>query len=205
MRSIKIKNSRIYGINEAIIASGYPMKTEIEIPYNLDFYNERDINRAEKLGKAPIGSGHDTFLKGIIVQFDLTAPQYMWQQLQRYHFIDFVSSQSKMHSITKMNIDESCNRLVSPVIKEELKKLIEVYHSIPDYEWDVKQQMFQEVIANVPMGFMLTARLTTNYLQLKTIYTQRKNHKLEEWKEFCNWIEELPFFKKLVLRGKGEK
>jgi len=110
-----------------------------------------------------------------------------------------------MHSITKMNIDESCNRLVSPVIKEELKKLIEVYHSIPDYEWDVKQQMFQEVIANVPMGFMLTARLTTNYLQLKTIYTQRKNHKLEEWKEFCNWIEELPFFKKLVLRGKGEK
>ena len=55
------------------------------------------------------------------------------------------------------------------------------------------------VLYNIPTGFELTARMTTNYRQLKTIYFQRKSHKLPEWREFCHWIETLPMFKELIL------
>lgn len=53
-----------------------------------------------------------------------------------------------------------------------------------------------KLISNTPLGFNLKARITTNYLQLKTIYNQRKNHKLPEWKQFCSWVEELPYTNK---------
>jgi hypothetical protein len=51
------------------------------------------------------------------------------------------------------------------------------------------------------MGLELTARITTNYLQLKTIYAQRHNHKLEEWRDFCRFIESLPFAGELIAGG----
>jgi hypothetical protein len=49
-----------------------------------------------------------------------------------------------------------------------------------------------------PMGLELTARITTNYLQLKTMYHQLKNHKLQEWRHFCNWMESLPCSKEFI-------
>ena len=52
-----------------------------------------------------------------------------------------------------------------------------------------------------PSGFNLTARLTTNYRSLKTVYSQRRTHKLPEWREFCKWVEGLPYFRELVLGG----
>ena len=52
--------------------------------------------------------------------------------------------------------------------------------------------MYLEILYNNPAGFRLTAGMTTNYRQLKTIYAQRKNHRLPEWREFCKWIQTLP-------------
>ena len=95
---LQIKNIEVYGLEESIKRSGFPMKTgEPSTQTN----KLGDYDRARKLAYARVGSGHNTALKGIIVQFDLKYPQYFTPQLQRYHFVDIVSSQSKMHCLTK--------------------------------------------------------------------------------------------------------
>lgn len=182
-----INNVNIYGLEESIAASGYPMSTEIMNLVDLKKASEKDYQRANKLSNTSIGSGHDQFLTSIIVQFDLTFPLKAWVELQRYHFIDFCSSMSTMHRITKMNLNKSCNQYVDEKILDILKELIYNYNENPTNE------NFYKLIYNIPSGFEYTARLTTNYRQLKTIYSQRKNHRLPDWYIFCKWIEELPY------------
>lgn len=186
---MKIKNRKVYGLEDAILASGYPMEFENKLKVVAE---QKDYNRAERLGATNSGSGHDCYLKGIIYQADVTAPQYWWIQFQRYHFADIVSSQSKMHRITKMNLDEQCNEYVLPETKDILQKLVDKYNS------NKTSDNFQKIIANTPMGLELKARITTNYLQLKTIYNQRRNHKLQEWQYFCDELEQLPKFLSLT-------
>lgn len=182
-----INNVNIYGLEESIAASGYPMSTKIMNLVNLKKTSIKDHQRANKLANTPIGSGHDQFLTSIIVQFDLTFPLKTWVELQRYHFIDFCSSMSTMHRITQMNLEKSCNEYVDKKILDILKELVYNYNENPTNE------NFYKLIYNIPSGFEYTARLTTNYRQLKTIYSQRKNHRLPDWHIFCNWIEKLPY------------
>ena len=188
---IKVDNVRIYGIEESIIASGYPMQTET---FNMNEINlkDKDLKRAMHLGNAVAGSGHDCFTKGITVQFDLQVPEYIWRQLDRYHFIDYVSSQSKMHRILKIDLDKACNKYVLDSTKETLKNLIDTYNRETN---DLgKKELFNHIIANTPSGLMLTARMTTNYLQLKSIVNQRSNHKMQEWRLLCDYFKTLPMF-----------
>jgi uncharacterized Zn finger protein len=194
---IKVDNARVYGLEESIVASGYPMQIEA---FNMDEIDliDKDIKRVMHLGNAVPGSGHDCFLKGIIVQFDLQVPEYIWRQLDRYHFIDYISSQSKMHRITKINLDSVCNRYVYDEVKEILKSIIDKYEAETDT--DKKKELFNEIIANTPSGLMLTARMTTNYLQLKSIINQRSNHKMQEWRYLCDWFKTLPMLEELVCK-----
>ncbi|MGL5718802.1 MAG: hypothetical protein ACRCX2_37720, partial [Paraclostridium sp.] len=130
---IKIDNARVYGLEESIIASGYPMQTDTEdIDIELeteDMYiikkelEELDYKRAKHLGGAIAGSGHDCYLKGIIIQFDMQVSEYIWRQWDRYHFNDYVSSQSKMHRILKLDIDKSCNKYVTSSTIHQLERL----------------------------------------------------------------------------------
>lgn len=201
----KITNSEIYGINKSIIASGNAMRTELDantIPRN---YSQEDLShfrRACNLGNTNVGEGHDNFLNGIIVQFDIYAPLYMWKQLQRYHFLDFISSQSTMHKLTKFNIKEQCVKDTDPIILERYQTLLDNYNDNKGMTISVDEdkKKWRTLVASLPCGFVLGATMTTNYRQLKTIYNQRKNHKLKEWKEFCNWCESLPYFKELCLK-----
>ena len=201
---IKVDNVRIYGIEESIIASGYPMQTET---FNMNEINlkDKDLKRAMHLGNAVAGSGHDCFTKGITVQFDLQVPEYIWRQLDRYHFIDYVSSQSKMHRILKIDIDKACNKYVTETSINLLNYLIEEYNKINnDTDFKVKlrngevvtnkEDVFNMIIANTPSGLILTARMTTNYLQLKSIVGQRNNHKMQEWRLLCDYFKTLPMF-----------
>ncbi|MGB4243008.1 MAG: hypothetical protein WBK48_02565 [Dethiobacteria bacterium] len=186
---MRIENAKVYGIEETIRASAFPMQVDV----NFEEAPEQGTKRLQKLGQAKPGSGHDCALKGIVVQADVTAPQYWWLQFGRYHFADIVSSQSKMHRITRMNLKDQCNRYVDEEVRRYLEKLIETYNNTP-LEPEAKKELFQRIIANTPMGLMLTARITTNYLQLKNMYYQRRNHKLEEWQIFCAWMRGLPYF-----------
>lgn len=177
---MKINNVNIYGLNESIRASKLPKST------NVSTITDELTEGIQALGKAPIGSGHDNWLNGVVIQFDLTASLKFWPQFQRYHFADFVSSQSTMHRILGFDISRQCNKYVTNKAIENLVECINAYNNYPT------EDNYLAVLYNIPSGFELTARITTNYRQLKTMYNQRKNHRLPEWRKFCDWIKGLP-------------
>lgn len=185
----QINNTSVYGIDKAIKASGNPMRTEID---NGEV-SEKDIARAIKLGATRNGEGHDNFLKGFLVQMDLTAPLYFWKQAQRYHWFDFVSSQSTMHCLLKFDVSSQCVSDTNKEVISIIQVLVEKYKNIPDTDPN-KITKWRELVASLPCGFCLSATMTTNYQQLKTMYLQRRYHKLKEWQVFCTWCESLPHF-----------
>lgn len=239
---MKIKNVKVYGLEGSLMRSGYPMQTGE--PEDLDDLVEtwqpemddlKHVERAKRLSNTPSGSGHSNFRKGIIVQFDILYPQYLFSQFDRYNFwddigdgifpkttdlIDIISSQSKMHKLTSVkDIKNNCNKYVLEKTADITNDLIAAYNfnSYPvDIEYRInennedvvitandKQELFQYIISNLPMGYELWMGVSTNYEQLATIYRQRKNHKLKhDWGYFCRWIETLPMSE--LITGKNE-
>lgn len=182
-----IKNIKVYGLEDSIKRSKYPMSADV------DELNDEVTKTVHTLAKSRMGEGHDNFLNGIIVQFDLTFTIKAWTELQRYHFIDFVSSQSTIHRISRLVIDEAYVKYTDSRIVRIMKELVENYNKEMDSKR--KQEKYLEILYSNPCGMKLTAGMTTNYRQLKTIYKQRKNHRLPEWQIFCKQLEELPYHK----------
>ncbi len=175
-----VHNWKVFGLEDSVRASKYPMAVDVkDVAYGI-------TDTVRKLAGSEKGSGHDQFLTGIIVQFDLTFSIKAWVEAERYHFFDFVSSQSTMHRITRLDPMMQCNEYVDVGTINVLQRKVEAYNADPTPE------NYLRVLYNVPTGFRLTARMTTNYRQLKTIYSQRRTHRLPEWREFCKWVEELP-------------
>ena len=189
-----IKNTSVYGMDYTLKASGNPMRTE----FDRSDVTEKDLIRAEKLGTCLSGQGHDNFLKGFIVQFDITAPLFWWKEAQRYHWLDFISSQSTMHCLLKFDIEKQCVKDTNKEILKIVSKIKDEYNAIPEEEVEQRKEKWRELVASTPCGFCLGASMTTNYQQLKTIFNQRKNHKLQEWHLFCDWCLTLPRFSELT-------
>lgn len=188
-----LENIEVYGLKKSIKASKYPMSTDIS-KLNSDI-----TPMVKSLGKARTGSGHSQFLHGIIVQFDLTFSNKAWVEAERYHWLEFVSSQSTMHRATEFKLKEQCNEYVDEDIIAIVQKKIDMYNSLEDKSTDFAKDLYLRVLYNIPSGFQLTAAMTTNYEQLKTIYYQRRNHRLPEWQKLCKQIEKLPYFREIVL------
>lgn len=204
-----INNVQVYGLQESIRRAKYPMATNTEV------LNGDLTNGIKALGSSKKGEGHDQFLTGIIVQFDLTFTVKAWTEGERYHFLDFISSQSTMHRITKFDLNNAYIKYVDKRIIDIMKEKVNEYNELQEHSknWntdcmaqseidDAKadlQNRYLEILYSNPCGFKLTAGMTTNYRQLKTIYSQRKTHRLPEWREVCAWIETLPMFKELCL------
>ena len=206
---VEVTNIEVVGLERSIKASGNAMLVgEINtLLYKIEIKEEREknINRCTKLGTVPTGTGHDNFLKGIDVYFDIKYPQYFTPELQRYHWIDIITSQSKMHRLTTAPKNMDFKTMFNQYVDWDLIERVQEYCSnYNDKEKEnEKYYWFMKALSNLPMGYELWMTVKTNYLQLKTIYFQRKDHKLkEDWKEFCNFILSLPMFKELVLKGK---
>jgi hypothetical protein len=157
---------------------------------------EKSLPRAVQLANTTSGSGHQNFLKGIRVSFDIKYPSYFTPELQRYNFVDIVTSSSKMHKLTKMDMDACFNKYVTEDNKTMMKVLLQQYNKENSYE------NFMRLLSNCPMGVELFMRCSTNYLQLRTIFHQRKFHKLrEDWQDgFCNnFVIKLPYAKEFII------
>lgn len=190
---LEVKNVRVYDLKESVIACRNAMRTEMP-EYTEDEFQE-SLKRAIKLANSPSGSGHQTFLSGIRVSFDLKYPNYISPELQRYHFFDIVTSSSKMHKLISMDMDMCFTKYVTDLSKQQMKQLVAEYNRDPSYH------NFMVALSNCPQGIELFMRCSTNYLQLKNIYNQRKKHKLiEDWQiGFCqNFIEKLPYSKEFI-------
>lgn len=189
---LEISNWKVYDLEESINACRYSMMEEI--PGQIDF--EKSLERAIKLAKCPTNSGECNFLCGIRVAFDIKYPQYISPELQRYNFLSIVTSQSKMHKLQAFT-SKSYNKYVDESAIRKVEEYINGYNEARTPE--NKYYYWMKALSNCPLGLELTMRCTTNYLQLRTIYHQRKNHKLkEDWGAFCEWIKSLPYSKELI-------
>lgn len=194
-----IANTQVYGLENAIRVAKFPMSIDT------DKCTTESTQKTKALFSCKRGSGHDNALKGIVVQFDMRFSNKMSVELERYHFIDFISSQSTMHRITRFSLRKQCNNYVDERIISIIQEMIDVYNGLEDKNSDFAKDLYLRILYNIPSGFELTAGFTTNYQQLKTIYYQRKNHRLPEWGMFCKWIKELPMFYDLILDTNTDK
>lgn len=206
-----VSKVKVYGLEDSIIGSKYPMST------NIDKLTPDLTKTCIKLAQCEKGTGHDNWLNGIVVQFDLTFTVKAWTEAERYHFLDFVSSQSTMHMITKFDLDTAYIKYVDSrcidIMKEKVARYNRLIELIKDKNTTETMkdlfkkelcELYLQILYTNPCGMKLTARMTTNYRQLKTIYSQRKAHRLPEWREFCSWIETLPYAKELIIGEKDE-
>jgi hypothetical protein len=230
---LEIKNWEVCGLERSIVASGNPMTIgdidtasaciEAEQAENGTF-NVKGTKRSIKLGSAPQGSGHDNFLSGIDVYYDVKYSLYWTPEFQRYHFNQIISSQSKMHKLIEMTKDDNFKTMFNKYVDSDAIKKVDYYIStylffdnmklnfdgitysndcLEKYTKEAisehKYFYFMKALSNLPAGFEMWMTIKTNYLQLKTMYKQRCNHKLiEDWGAFCNWCLILPKFKELT-------
>lgn len=196
-----IYDVKVYGMEESIRAAKYPMAVDV------NKCTSEITKRTHALANAPSGSAHDCWLKGVVVQFDLKMTVKMSTELERYHFIDFVSSQSTMHKITNFNLDKAYIEYVDKRVIEIMKEKVAEYNSLSDSEKNSEKgkELYLEILYTNPCGMQLTARMTTNYQQLKTMYFQRRYHRLPEWRAFCKWIESLPNSEFITRERKGNE
>ena len=189
---LQIENWKVYDLKESVIACRNAMRiTPAQIT---DEEFNASMPRAIMLANSPSGSGHQTFLSGIRVSFDIKYPNYISPELQRYHWIDIVSSSSKMHRLSSMDMDTCFNKYVTDESKEQMKRLVKKFNDTKSYE------DFMVLLSNCPQGIELFMRVSTNYLQLRTLYRQRKTHKLkEDYGAVCEFIEKLPYANEFII------
>ena len=210
-----VSNVGVYDLDQCLHAAGYPMRTSV------DWEETRgsELKRGVNLSKAADWQGaHDQFLTGIRVSFDLTFSNKAWVEAERYRFLEFVSSQSTMHRITRFDLRSQYNGYVDPRVIDIMMEKVEQYNLLqaemkavdPTNEYEVRRlknlltEKYLEILYTNPAGFTLTARMTTNYRCLKNIWRQRRHHRLPEWREFCKWIESLPYAKELICYEEKE-
>ena len=183
-----------HGFEEAMLGAMLSYgKTSLEdlLAYPLvepDIMN-RMFELSKKLAKA--GPGHDKFMEQIQYWIAIQAPLYWWKQFDTYRIGVSKSSESTMHKSWKNGLTELMfENAVYPCTIEYLNRDIHRYHVVEDPE--IKKQLEKQIVSNLPDGYLQTRMVNTNAKTLKNIYNQRKDHKLTEWREFCDWFKTLP-------------
>ena len=212
---IKIKLHGIYNFYYAILGMRNPMNSwhlmdssEPDQAGNC-MLGEKDLKLAQRLTLA--GTEHSKFLRFITVCFDLTAPLYWWKEFDTYKFAEKNSS-STMHKLTSRDLtptDFSFDKMTDyrNAQIQHLNDLIKAYksHGEDGKEDNADQKaVFRELVQDLPSAYMQKRIVITNYAQLRNIYFQRRNHRLDEWREFCNWVKEtLPYAEELICLEKS--
>ena len=164
-------------------------------------FGENDLSLAKRLCKA--GTDHRKFVRMIFVSVDVTAPMYWWKEYDTYKVATVANSTSTMHKITSKPFELSdfstdhMNQQGIDAINEVIKVLEELRLQ---YLETKDKTIWYTIIQLLPSSYNQMRTCTLNYENLAGIYFARKNHKLQEWHTYCDWIEELPYFKELFLQ-----
>lgn len=156
---------------------------------------ENDHSLMQRLSNA--GTDHRKFMRMMPVYVRITAPLYWWKEFDTYKVGTVTNSCSTMHTIAEKEFtieDFSCEHL-SVVSLDYLKNNIEHLNFIRDVYNDDKSNKgaWWQMIQLLPSSYNQTRNVMMNYEVLANIYKSRKDHKLDEWREFCKWIETLPY------------
>ena len=214
---IKIENTEVFGWEAAIRGMRNPMNSweksdscwglwEDESPINpcdepFFFIGNNDLQLMKKLVAA--GSDHRKFMRYLDVCVDVTAPLYWWKEFDTYKVGTVANSCSTMHKIHDKPFaveDFSTEHLIatdSELFNSPYKVFLDVIICLNWYrELYIKtkdKQHWWQMIQLLPSSYNQRRTLQLNYEVLRNIYHARKNHKLDEWRQFCEWIESLPY------------
>lgn len=194
---MRIFNVEVHGFAPAIRGARNPKdswdKSDSYIDSEGQFVlGEADKVLAQTLTKA--GSEHCKFLRTIQVWYDIEAPRYMWSELDTYHY-HTSNSCSTMHTGHKRFLTQE--DFQQPILPTTLQYLNELIESRKNMEITA-HEFIHEFKNELPEGFLQRRTINTNYAQLLNQYFQRKNHRLDVWREYCQWILTLPNFKELT-------
>ena len=209
---IKVNRTSVFGFESAIIGMRNPLnswsksdsfsKTEkneegdIQIKYYLGM---NDLDLAKRLVKS--GSDHRKFLRMIHVQADVLAPLYWWKEYDTYKVGTVANSCSTMHKITAKEFelaDFSHDRIESSFLIL-FERLVAILNDLRGNYLETKDKKYwYSIIQFLPSSYNQLRTVDLNYEVLIKIYFGRKNHKLDEWLSFCDWILELPYIKDFI-------
>ena len=163
-----------------------------------DYYeigpNDHDLMM--RLVKA--GTDHRKFMRMIVVYVDVTAPLYWYKELETYKVGTVSNSCSTMHTLDKRDLeleDFSMDSIEENDVAVQLFcDVIERINALRRcYKEGGEKSYWREMIQLLPSSYNQRRTLMLNYEVLANIYRSRRNHKLTEWREFCRWIESLPY------------
>lgn len=210
---LKIENVKVEGFEEAIRGMRNSWESWEKSDSYIDFcvpehygygvwkMGPKDFDLAMRLSKA--GASHAKYLRMIIVWADITAGMEWWKQFDTYKVGTVSSSTSLMHTLGKrlltpedFSFDDPEDPLVLTVlntVNEAIKEWWESGKKVGSYEWRLLQKL-------IPMGILYRRTVTMNYEVLKHMYHDRKGHRLQEWRDFCAWVETLPYSQLIALK-----
>lgn len=210
---IKIEKTDIFGWEAAIRGMRNPMNSWDKSDSHWDirsdkvepewFYmvGENDLKLMRSLAKA--GDDHAKFLRMIHVQADITAPRYWWTEYDTYKVGTVANSCSTMHKIheKEFTLGDFSHEHLTKDAKEYLKNTLEALNYYRNnFRVFNDKGLWDQMIQLLPQSYNQKRTVDLNYQVLARMYFARKNHKLDEWHEFCAWVEGLPYFKKIVIQ-----
>ena len=217
---IKIKQTYVYGFEAAIRGMRNPWNsweksdnypTYIEDEHTLQrapfefFVGENDLTLMKKLVSA--GTDHSKFMRMINVICDITAPLYWWKEFDTYKVGTVRNSCSTMHTITEkeFTLDDFSHEHLLFISENQLMGAIDALNYFRNEYLKTKSKSYWwEIIQLLPSSYNQRATVQMNYAVLRNMYHARKNHPLDEWREFCKWIESLPH-SELITGGNGDE
>ena len=201
---IKIERTSVMNLENAIRGARNPMNSWDRMDSEYDdegnyVLGENDLSLAVRLAKA--GNDHRKYLRMIFVSVDVTAPLYWWKEYDTYKVGTVANSCSTMHKIHAKAFerdDFSCDRM-SDFALECLDNTIAALEDRRQKFLETKESAYwHDMIQLLPSSYNQMRTCTMNYENLINIYYARRNHKLPEWHEFCDWIASLPYARELI-------
>ena len=211
---VKIENTHV----DTVVRAGYSARdapqcwNKSDSDLNADTLGKNDLELAKKLSKA--GNDHAKFLRMINVTCDITAPLYWYKEYDTYKVGTTANSCSTMHKIQAKEFtldDFSHEHLI--VDEDTSTNYIGVLDFVIDslnrarikYLETKNKNYWWQMIQLLPSSYNQRRTVQLNYQVLKSMYFARKDHKLDEWHTFCDWIETLPYFKEICLGGESDE
>ena len=208
---IKIENVKVYGFEAAIRGMRNPMNSwdksdtvygtywgEIDGHKCFDDFGfaigQNDLKLMKSLSKA--GNDHGKFLRMINVTVDITAPLYWWKEYDTYKVGTVANSCSTMHKIhdKEFTLDDFSIDHLDDFSIDRLEIIVSYLNSMREMFLENKNKHFWwQIIQLLPSSYNQKRTVQLNYQVLKQMYFARRNHKLDCWREFCKWIETLPY------------
>lgn len=198
---IKIEREEVYGWGAAVRGMRNPMNSWKKSDSVGDMIGQNDLSLMGKLIKS--GTDHSKFMRYIDVALDITAPLYWWKEFETYRVGVFpypsdieMNSCSTMHKIHAKEFDIkdfSHDQLIHSG-KCALRDMVDILNGYRDLYLDTKDKVYWwQMIQLLPSSYNQRRTVHLNYAALRNMYFARRNHKLTEWRDFCLWIETLPY------------